>query len=86
MKRIERTNTHKASRGPQYVPDAAAIPQALVERGYDAHDERVAAALAQFTADRHKARRTATLFRILQVLGGAVDRAAVRFVTGVVII
>lgn len=63
--------TYKASRRPEYIPDAAAVPEPLVERGDDAHDERVAAALAQLPAHRHEPRRAPALLRVLQVLGPA---------------
>lgn len=82
----EKQVTNKAGGCAQDVADAAAVAQALVERGDDAHDERVAAALAQLAAHRHEARRAPLGSR--RVLRARVARALarVRLEPGVVIV
>lgn len=76
--------THEAVRRAQHVADAAAVADAVVERGHDAHDERVAAALAQVAA--HADEAPARALRLVGVLVRGVIVARVRVVARVVVV
>lgn len=76
--------THEAVRRAQHVADAAAVADAVVERGHDAHDERVAAALAQVAA--HADEAPARALRLVGVLVRGVIVACVRVVARVVVV